>query len=70
MEDVRRRDFLKQTALAGGGLLLGQHLLTDGSGSGVTNALALVPQTTAEKVALRLRVNGANYGLRLDPRVS
>lgn len=70
MEDVRRRDFLKQTALAGGGLLLGQHLLTDGSGSGVINALALVPQTTAEKIALRLRVNGANYGLRLDPRVS
>ena len=70
MEDLRRRDFLKQTALAGGGLLLGQHLLTDGRGSGVINALALVPQTTAEKIALRLRVNGANYGLRLDPRVS
>ena len=70
MEDLRRRDFLKQTALAGGGLILGQHLLTDGTGGGVINALALVPQTTAEKVALRLRVNGSNYGLRLDPRVS
>ena len=70
MEDVRRRDFLKQTALAGGGLFLGQHLLTDGTGSGVINALALVPQTAAEKIALRLRVNGSNYGLRLDPRVS
>ncbi len=70
MEHVRRRDFLKQTALAGGGLFLGQHLLTDGTGSAVVNALALVPQTAAEKIALRLRVNGANYGLRLDPRVS
>lgn len=70
MEDLWRRDFLKQTALAGGGLILSQHLLTDGSGSGVVNALALVPQTTAEKIALRLRVNGSNYGLRLDPRVS
>lgn len=69
MEDMRRRDFLKQTALAGGGLILSQHLLTDGSGA-LKQALALVPQTTAEKIAVRLRVNGSNYGLRLDPRVS
>lgn len=69
MEDLRRRDFLKRTALAGGGLLLSQHLLTDGSGP-LKQALALVPQTTAEKIAVRLRVNGSNYGLRLDPRVS
>ena len=69
MEDLKRRDFLKQTALAGGGLVLGQHLLTDGSG-GLKQALALVQQTTAEKIAVRLRVNGSNYGLRLDPRVS
>jgi len=69
MEDLKRRDFLKQTALAGGGLILSQHLLTDGNG-GLKQALALVPQTTAEKIAVRLRVNGSNYGLRLDPRVS
>jgi len=69
MEDLRRRDFLKQSALAGGGLVLGQHLLSDGSGA-LKQALALVPQTTAEKIAVRLRVNGSNYGLRLDPRVS
>ena len=69
MEDLRRREFLKQTALVGGGVILGQHLLTDGGGA-LKEALALVPQTTAEKIAVRLRVNGANYGLRLDPRVS
>jgi len=69
MEDLRRRDFLKQTALVGSGLVLGQYLLTDGSGVSKP-ALALVSQTTAEKIAVRLRVNGANYGLRLDPRVS
>ena len=70
MDDLRRRDFLKRTALAGGGLVLGQRLLTDGSGSFMTRALALVPQTTIEKIAVRLRINGSNYGLRLDPRVS
>lgn len=69
MEDLRRRDFLTQTALVGGGIIFGQNLLTDGSGT-LKEAVALVPQTTAEKIAVRLRVNGANYGLRLDPRVS
>jgi xanthine dehydrogenase YagT iron-sulfur-binding subunit len=70
MEDLKRRDFLKQTALVGGSIIIGQRLLTDGTGGGISNALALAPQTTAEKIAVRLRVNGSNYGLRLDPRVS
>jgi xanthine dehydrogenase YagT iron-sulfur-binding subunit len=73
MQELQRRDFLKQTAFIGGGIILGPHLLTDGTG-GLKQALALVPQTSVEKmtekVAVRLRVNGANYGLRLDPRVS
>jgi xanthine dehydrogenase YagT iron-sulfur-binding subunit len=67
---VRRRDFLKRTALAGGGLILAQRLLTDGGTSAFDQTLAAVPQTVSEKVAVRLRVNGSNYGLRLDPRVS
>jgi xanthine dehydrogenase YagT iron-sulfur-binding subunit len=70
MDDLRRRDFLKRTALAGGGLILGQHLLTDGSGSLLNQALAVIPQTASERIAVRLRINGSNYGLRLDPRVS
>lgn len=70
MDDLARRDFLKRTALAGGGLFVGQLLLTDGSGSLMNQALALVPQTVGEKIAVRLRINGSNYGLRLDPRVS
>lgn len=37
MEHLQRRDFLKQTALFGGGLILGQHLLTDGTGTGGAN---------------------------------
>lgn len=70
MDDLMRRDFLKRTALAGGGFIMGQLLLTDGSGSLLSHALAVVPQTTSEKIAVRLRINGSNYGLRLDPRVS
>ena len=70
MDDLGRRDFIKQTALAGGGFIVGQHLLTDGSGSLLNHALAVVPQTAGEKIAVRLRINGSNYGLRLDPRVS
>jgi len=67
---VKRREFLKRSALLGGGLMLGQRLLSDGGKSVVDQALAAVPQTASEKVAVRLRVNGSNYGLRLDPRVS
>jgi xanthine dehydrogenase YagT iron-sulfur-binding subunit len=67
---IGRRDFLMRTALAGGGMILTQRLLTDGSSHTVNEALAAVPQRASEKVAVRLRVNGSNYGLRLDPRVS
>lgn len=67
---IRRREFLKRTALAGGGLIIGQRLLSDGSANGLEKALSVVPQTAGEKIAVRLRVNGAHYGLRLDPRVS
>ena len=70
MDDLKRRDFLKTTALAGGGFIVGQLLLTDGSGSLLSHALAVVPQTASEKIAVRLRINGSNYGVRLDPRVS
>jgi xanthine dehydrogenase YagT iron-sulfur-binding subunit len=70
MEDLKRRDFVKQPALVDGELVSGQHLLTDGSGGGMANTLTVAPPTTAEKIAVRLRVNGSNYGLRLDPRVS
>jgi xanthine dehydrogenase YagT iron-sulfur-binding subunit len=70
VKGLKRRDFLKRTALAGGGLILTQRLLNDGSTSVVGKALAATPRTVGEKVAVRLRVNGSNYGLRLDPRVS
>jgi xanthine dehydrogenase YagT iron-sulfur-binding subunit len=66
---VKRREFLKTAALVGGGLLIAPRLLTDGSTSS-NKALAAVGQTASDKVAVRLRINGSRYGLRLDPRVS
>src|SRR5258708_3253098 len=66
---VRRREFLKRTALLGAGLSLAPRLLTDGSAPAAGEALAAA-STVGEKVPVRLRINGANYGLRLDPRVS
>ncbi len=62
-----RRDFLKSSMLAGTGVFAASRLLTDG---GVADVAAAPPQPTAETVAIRLRVNGQNYGLRLDPRTS
>ncbi len=65
-----RREFLTRTPPVGSGLILGHRLLTDEATSGVNQPLATVPQAAGEKVAVRLRVNGSNYCLLLDPRVS
>jgi xanthine dehydrogenase YagT iron-sulfur-binding subunit len=65
---VGRREFLKTAAIAGAGLGLAQRLLTDGRLS--AQSAPPVVQTAGGNVAVRLRVNGANYGLRLDPRTS
>jgi xanthine dehydrogenase YagT iron-sulfur-binding subunit len=64
---VARRDFLKTSMLAGTGILAASRLLGDG---GMSEALAATPQSATELVAVKLRVNGTNYGLRLDPRTS
>lgn len=62
-----RRDFLKSSMLAGTGIFAASRLLTDG---GVTEAAVALQAAATETVAIRLRVNGQNYGLRLDPRTS
>ena len=59
-----RRDFLKSSMMASTAILTASRLLTDG-GLGNVEAAPLQPAT--ETVAIRLRVNGQNYGLRLRP---
>ena len=61
-----RRDFLKSSMLAGTGIFAASRLLTDGGVHRGRSATAAATET----VAIRLRVNGQNYGLRLDPRTS
>ena len=65
-ESIARREFLKTSMLAGSGILVGSRLLTDG---GHESQAAPQPAAT-DTVAIRLRVNGTNYGLRVDPRTS
>src|SRR4030095_2734156 len=61
---IRRREFLKRTALAGGGLVLAQRLLTDGSASVLDKALLVphlldeVDQGTASHVTVDVRIRG------------
>ena len=62
-----RRDFLKTSMMASTAILTASRLLTDG---GLSDVEAAPLQSATETVAIRLRVNGQNYGLRLDPRTS
>ena len=64
---VARREFLKHTMLAGSGIFLASRLLTEGS---LNEVSAATPQAATETVAIKLRVNGTNYGLKVDPRTS
>ena len=70
-EDVRsiaRREFLKHSMLASSGIFVGSRLLTDGKAAVHNEVIAQTP--ASDTVAVRLRVNGQNYGLRVDPRTS
>ena len=64
---VARRDFLKTSVLASTGILTASRLLTDG---GVNEVAAAGQPAATQTVPIRLRINGTNYGLRLDPRTS
>ena len=64
---VARREFLKQSMLAGSGIFIASRLLTEGS---LNEVSAATPQAATETVAIKLRVNGTNYGLKVDPRTS
>ena len=75
---VARREFLKTSVFASGGILVASRLLTDGGLGGLETVSAAAQSNPAanpaanptESVSVRLRVNGTNYGLRLDPRTS
>jgi xanthine dehydrogenase YagT iron-sulfur-binding subunit len=71
---VARREFLKTSVLASGGIFVASRLLTDGGVGSLEQVSAATQSNPAanptESVAVRLRVNGTNYGLRLDPRTS
>src|ERR1700752_3223163 len=65
---VARREFLKHSMVAGSGIFIASRLLTEGS---LNEVSAATPQSSAiETVAIKLRVNGTNYGLKVDPRTS
>jgi xanthine dehydrogenase YagT iron-sulfur-binding subunit len=64
------REFLKKTKLVGDDLVVAPWLLTDGSANIFGQPAAGARPAGVETVAVRLRVNGSSYGLRLDPRTS
>jgi xanthine dehydrogenase YagT iron-sulfur-binding subunit len=65
-----RRAFLKKTTLAGGSLVLVPGLLTTSDATTFDQPATGALPSSVETVAARLRVNGTNHDLHLDPRTS
>jgi xanthine dehydrogenase YagT iron-sulfur-binding subunit len=67
---IARREFLRRTTLAGGGLVVSHQLLSkrpeDASGQQIVD----MPGATGSTVAVRLKVNDGDYVLRLEPRTT
>ena len=64
-----RREFLKRTTIVGGGLAVWQGLLREEPAAAVEQS-PTVPGIVGPTVAVRLRVNGSDYQLRLEPRMT
>jgi xanthine dehydrogenase YagT iron-sulfur-binding subunit len=62
-----RRQFLKQFTVTGAALTLGPQLIR---GSSPSDAEKSAPITAENAVDVRLKVNGKDYALKLDPRTS
>jgi xanthine dehydrogenase YagT iron-sulfur-binding subunit len=65
---LARRDFLEQTSLTGGALVM-----TRGARAGdaaVDQAVTASRRQDVAPIPVRVKVNGVDYGLPLDPRVS
>ena len=67
VQSVARREFLKNSVLAGSGIFVASRLLTEG---GLNEVSAATQSSATESVSIKLRVNGTNYGLKVDPRTS
>ena len=64
-----RREFLKRTTIVGGGLAVWQGLLREEPAAAVEQS-PTVPGIVGPTVAVRLRVNGSDHQLRVEPRMT
>jgi xanthine dehydrogenase YagT iron-sulfur-binding subunit len=67
---IPRREFLKRTALVGGGLAVSQGLLNQRPDAPPSLSSVEMPEVAEVTTAVRLNVNGRNYQLRLEPRMT
>ncbi len=66
-----RREFLKRTTIVGGGLAVWQGLLREEPAAAVEQSQSpTVPGIVGPTVAVRLRVNGSDHQLRVEPRMT
>ncbi len=67
---IPRREFLKRTAFVGGGLAVWQRLPTEEVPAALRQSETVVPGIVGPTVAVRLRVNGSDHQLRVEPRMT
>jgi xanthine dehydrogenase YagT iron-sulfur-binding subunit len=67
---IPRREFLRRTTLAGGGLAVSQGLLSERRGAPPEPSSVVMAGATGLTATVRLNVNGRDYQLRLEPRTT
>ena len=67
---IPRREFLKRTTVVGGGLAVWPLLRTEEAPAAFKEPPAAVPGVVGPTVAVRLRVNGSDHQLRVEPRMT
>jgi len=70
LTNIPRREFLKRTTLAGGGLALSQRLLSERSGPAPKHPTVVMPGVTGPMTTVRLNINTREYELRVEPRTT
>jgi xanthine dehydrogenase YagT iron-sulfur-binding subunit len=70
LSGIPRREFLKRTMLAGGGLALSERLMNKRPEASPVQSTVAMPGATGPTTTVRMNINTRDYRLRLEPRTT